>query len=163
MQCHRREYRKTWRAFIVPFLGWDSWGNFWLYLVWWYFHTCAYIYWAHNMISPGYWVPGVVLRCFTQLSVVKRRLYSNWVPLISFVLHMTKRENLIKAYKQTNGQTKSQSQVSTSTWCTNLLSILFLWTGRAMYWRRQWHPTPVLLPGKSHGRRSLVGCSPWGC
>ena len=29
-------------------------------------------------------------------------------------------------------------------------------------WRRQWQPTPVLLPGKSHGRRSLVGCSPWG-
>ena len=27
---------------------------------------------------------------------------------------------------------------------------------------RQWHPTPVLLPGKSHGWRSLVGCSPWG-
>ena len=25
-----------------------------------------------------------------------------------------------------------------------------------------WHPTPVLLPGKSHGWRSLVGCSPWG-
>ena len=29
-------------------------------------------------------------------------------------------------------------------------------------WRRQWHPTPVLLPGKSHGWRSLVDCSPWG-
>ena len=29
-------------------------------------------------------------------------------------------------------------------------------------WRRQWHPTPVLLPGKSHGQRSLVGCSLWG-
>ena len=28
--------------------------------------------------------------------------------------------------------------------------------------RRQWHPTPVLLPGESYGRRSLVGCSPWG-
>ena len=28
--------------------------------------------------------------------------------------------------------------------------------------RRQWHPTPVLLPGKSHGWRSLVGYSPWG-
>ena len=26
-----------------------------------------------------------------------------------------------------------------------------------------WQPTPVLLPGKSHGQRSLVGCSPWGC
>ena len=28
--------------------------------------------------------------------------------------------------------------------------------------RRQWHPTPVLLPGKSYGWRSLVGYSPWG-
>ena len=28
--------------------------------------------------------------------------------------------------------------------------------------RRQWHPTPVLLTGKSHGRRSLVGCCLWG-
>ena len=28
--------------------------------------------------------------------------------------------------------------------------------------RRQWRPTPVLLPGKSHGWRSLEGCSPWG-
>ena len=32
----------------------------------------------------------------------------------------------------------------------------------ATWWRRQWHPTPVLLPGKSHGWRSLVGFSPWG-
>ena len=30
-------------------------------------------------------------------------------------------------------------------------------------WRRQWHPAPVLLPGKSHGWRSLVDCNPWGC
>ena len=29
-------------------------------------------------------------------------------------------------------------------------------------WRKQWQPTPVLLPGKSHEWRSLVGCSPWG-
>ena len=34
---------------------------------------------------------------------------------------------------------------------------------QCLIWRRQWHPTPVLLPGKSYGRRSLVGCSPWGC
>ena len=38
----------------------------------------------------------------------------------------------------------------------------FLWLSNIPLWRRQWHPTPVLLPGKSHGRRSLVGCSPWG-
>ena len=39
------------------------------------------------------------------------------------------------------------------------------WKYLPMYerlWRRQWHSTPVLLPGKSYGRRSLVGCSPWG-
>ena len=33
---------------------------------------------------------------------------------------------------------------------------------RLSWRRRQWHPTPVLLPGKTHGQRSLVGCSPWG-
>ena len=30
-------------------------------------------------------------------------------------------------------------------------------------WRRKWQPLPVFLPGKSHGQRSLVGYSPWGC
>ena len=34
---------------------------------------------------------------------------------------------------------------------------------KEIFRRRWWKPTPVLLPGKSHGRRSLVGCSPWGC
>ena len=29
-------------------------------------------------------------------------------------------------------------------------------------WRRKWQPTPVFLPGESHGRRSLVGYSSWG-
>ena len=28
-------------------------------------------------------------------------------------------------------------------------------------WRRRWQPTPGFLPGKSHGQRSLIGCSPW--
>ena len=38
-----------------------------------------------------------------------------------------------------------------------------LWLLLALFLRRtQWHPTPVLLPGESHGWRSLVGCSPWG-
>ena len=32
-----------------------------------------------------------------------------------------------------------------------------IWDSSCWQWRRQWHPTPVLLPGKSHGRRSLVG------
>ena len=40
-------------------------------------------------------------------------------------------------------------------------SLLFLYTSNE-YRRRQWHPTPVLTPGKSHGQRRLVGYSPWG-
>ena len=36
------------------------------------------------------------------------------------------------------------------------------WTRLSDFRRMQWHPTPVLLPGNSHRRRSLVGCSPWG-
>ena len=45
---------------------------------------------------------------------------------------------------------------------------VFLPLGKIWWWitqihrRRRWHPTPVLLPGKSHGWRSLVGCSPCG-
>ena len=36
-----------------------------------------------------------------------------------------------------------------------------LWVGK-IPWRRKWQPTPVFLPGKSHGQRGLVGYSPWG-
>ena len=39
---------------------------------------------------------------------------------------------------------------------------LIYWSLTRHIRRRQWHPTPVLLPGKSHGWRSLVGCSLWG-
>ena len=35
------------------------------------------------------------------------------------------------------------------------------WIGK-MPWKRKWQPTPVLLPGKCHGQKSLVGYSPWG-
>ena len=43
------------------------------------------------------------------------------------------------------------------TFVDKVMSLLF-----NMLSRRQWHPTPVLLSGKSHGWRNLVGCSPWG-
>ena len=36
------------------------------------------------------------------------------------------------------------------------------WFGK-IPWRRKWQPTPVLLPGKSHGQRSMVGYIPWSC
>jgi len=42
-------------------------------------------------------------------------------------------------------------------WVTSLSLFTFL------HWRRKWQPTPVVLPGESQGRRSLVGCCLWGC
>ena len=41
-------------------------------------------------------------------------------------------------------------------WVTSLSLYTF------MHWRRQWHPTPVFLPGESQERRTLVGCRLWG-
>ena len=52
---------------------------------------------------------------------------------------------------------------------TDKICILFPWSLYCYFHccyidrRRQWHPLQYFLPGKSHGRRSLVGCSPWGC
>ena len=41
-------------------------------------------------------------------------------------------------------------------------SFFFLSSNYLWIWRRKWQPTPVFLPGESHGWRSLVGYSPWG-
>ena len=54
-------------------------------------------------------------------------------------------------------QTMARGPIQQATWFYQVLLEY-----RHAEWRRQWHPTPVLLLGKSHGQRSLVGCSPWG-
>ena len=45
---------------------------------------------------------------------------------------------------------------------SKVMSLLFNMLSRLVIQRRRWHLTPILLPGKFHGWRSLVGCSPWG-
>ena len=59
-----------------------------------------------------------------------------------------------------HGVTKSRTRLNALS--LSLIDVLSLTTTHTLFWRRQWHPTPVLLPEKSHGQRSLVGCSPWG-
>ena len=46
--------------------------------------------------------------------------------------------------------------------CTSVFTAALFTIARTWKQRRQWHPTPALLPGKSHGQRSLVGCRLWG-
>ena len=55
------------------------------------------------------------------------------------------------------------SQVLLTTAMHQHLQMISIGVNKHKTRRRQWQPTPVLLPGKSHGRRSPVGCSPWGC
>ena len=47
-------------------------------------------------------------------------------------------------------------------WSLGLIPGFDPWVGK-IPWRRKWRPTPVLLPGKFHAQKSLVGYSPWGC
>ena len=47
-------------------------------------------------------------------------------------------------------------------WLRIFLPVQWTWVWSLVQELRQWHPTPVLLPGMSHGWRSLEGCSPWG-
>ena len=55
----------------------------------------------------------------------------------------------------------SQSRYTLICWYKYLL--MYLISAMPISRRRQWQPTPVHLPGKSHGQRSLVGYSPWVC
>ena len=73
-----------------------------------------------------------------------------------------KKKNSRKFHKETLNLLCPGSVYTAFTLCLQLFT-QHLHCIRHYKHRRQWHPTPVLLPGKSHGRRSLVGCSPWGC
>ena len=63
-----------------------------------------------------------------------------------------------------HGVAKSWTRLSDWTELINLLLLLYasICSSYVLFWRRQWHPIPVLLPGKSHGWRSLIDCNPWG-
>ena len=82
-------------------------------------------------------------RCYSQLSSTLPVLSSTATPPITMLRGMTRR---------------STENIRLLCWTPDLNLHLL----NAHTWRRQWHPTPVLLPGKSHAWRSLVGCSPWG-
>ena len=62
-----------------------------------------------------------------------------------------------------HGVTKSRTQLSDSTTTYLGLPMWCCGTESAIPCRRKWQPPPVLLPGKPHGQRSLLGHSPWGC
>ena len=110
-----------------------------------------------------YWEVFVLNSLLSCLQVLSQTLGAKWIPdpelgisglgCIEFLMYWA-------CTPQFHQCIQGQQQVCSHLWPTAWSSLYF---GRLNYlWRRQWHPTPVLLPGKSHGWRSLVGCSPWG-
>ena len=77
-------------------------------------------------------------------------------PSLAFFIVM-----LSKAHWTSHSRMSGSTSVITPLWLSGSWRS-FLYSCMLEHWRRQWYPTPVLLPGKSHGWRSLVGCSPWG-
>ena len=93
-------------------------------------------YWAAIPFSRG----SSQLRVWTQVSCIAGRFSTIWA---------------------TSGSGSESRSVQFSS-IQSLSHVQHFATPWTKAWRRQWHPTPVLLSRKSHRRRSLVGCSPWG-
>ena len=105
------------------------------------------------------------LKCLFCLSTFTHAGPSSWgISLVQFpwmIPHLLWSNNF-------NGTCSVTLFIMYSTWLRQLSACLQCrgpvfhpWVRKP--WRRKWHPTPVLLPRKSHGRRSLEGYSPWGC
>ena len=92
-----------------------------------------------------------------QLSCFKSWKMMLWKCCIQYA---SKSGNLSSGHRTGKGQFSSQSQRKTMS--NNAQTTAQLHSSHTLVWRRQWQPTPVLLPGKSHGWRSLVGCRKWG-
>ena len=75
------------------------------------------------------------IHLFTYLSILR------WLPLLKITSTLSQIWQLI----------------------TKNIYFCFIDYAKAFDQRRQWQATPVLLPRKSHGQSSLVGCNPWGC
>ena len=103
-------------------------------------------------------------------------LFSNYMPLIwcgynicvyinlifNFALIRNKSIYFFNIWFPLLGVYLEESRIEKDT-CTPIFIAAVFTIIRTVKWRRQWHPTPGLLPGRSHGQRSLVGFSPWGC
>ena len=105
------------------------------------------------------WVPKIILSLYfieNPLPTMCGVSQGVWCAVIDCLLQC----GVIRAAGKPLGWKNERTLISLGVSFAN--SLLFL-PNLKLIWRRRWHPTPVLLPGKSHGWRSLLGCSPWGC
>ena len=133
-------------------------GNCWEQSVW--FWVCATLL-DHHQRKPPSPIPHSALKF--QLLVFLLRIFHQESMLFCFFP-----EELCFYFINSSPENKHPSLKSIIYKCGSYEGLkmvhcsLYLDEGRSERRRRRWHPTPVLLPGKSHGWRSLLGCSPWG-
>ena len=89
------------------------------------------------------WLVDVLLQCLSSWSCASTLTLLVRTPVIGF-----KNQASLVAQMAENLPAMQETQVRSLV--------------RKIPWRREWQPTPVLLPGEFHGQRSLVGYSPWG-
>ena len=111
---------------------------------------CAWLRWLSFVLSAAFFTDSVLflgteVPCFVFCFLTYFTNIPCWSPSHSVILIESLSWLRLGEYR-----IKEEKQVSSK-------QGIHIW-----YLRRQWHPTPVHLPGKSHGWRSLEGCSPWG-
>ena len=173
--------REAWRAAIHGVAKSQTWLNDWSELNW----NASYFYWISRLCQdPWYVMPHPMQRrTRPDLSLQAQQRHMGWmaeqVPddqkvsmilslpcYISFVYcgfwekAMAPHSSTVAwkiPWMEKPGRLQSIGSLRVGhDWETSLSLSTF------MHWRRKWQPTPVSFPAESHGRRSLVGCSPWG-
>ena len=117
---------------------------------------------SHHWEAVSYYLFKYFLRSFLS--------FPSWTSLMWMLVHlMLSQRSLVLSsflfilfYIFCSAAVISTCLSSRSFICSSVSIILLLIPSSVLFWRRQWHPTPVLLPGKSQGWRSLIGCSPCG-
>ena len=114
---------------------------------------------CHRLLCFFFWDPTV--RMLVHLILSQRSLRLPSVLLILFYDRVVRRYHMFFIHSSVTGDLGCFNGLETAAANTGVHGsfCIMVFSG---YMRRQWHATPVLLPGKSHGRRSLVGCSPRG-
>ena len=123
---------------------------------------------SHPLPSPSPPAPvSPSIRAFSNESTVRMRWPKYWS--FSFSISPSNEHSGLISFRMdwldllaVQGTLKSLLQYHSSKASILRCSAFFIVQLSHPYQRRQWRPTPVFLPGKSHGWRNLVGCSSWG-
>ena len=101
----------------------------------------------------------------TAASVLPMNI-QDWFPLGLTDLISLQSKGLSRVFSSTTIWKHQFSSTQPSQLAKNLPAVQETWVqslGWKHPWRRKWQPTPIFLPGESHGQRSLSGYRPWGC